>query len=514
MRMSTLETTTETTGTNGHLDAAGIAVENPATGETIAHVPEMGADEVREVVERARAAQPAWNALGFAGRARVMRNTRRWLIENRERMINTIVAETGKTPEDAQLTEVFFIADSLGFWAKNAEKYLADERIRTHSPTLLGRKLVKRYKPRGVIGIIGPWNYPMGLPFGDTIPALMAGNTTVVKPSEVTPLSMLLMAEGFRAAGAPDDVMLIATGRGETGAALIDHVDMVAFTGSTATGKKVAARAAERLIPTTLELGGKDPMIVLSDADLERAANTAVYWGMSNGGQICQAVERIYVEEPVYDDFVAKVVEKAGALRQGPPGEPGSVDIGAVTFPPQIELIERHVNDAVDKGATVLVGGKRREGTGRFFEPTVLVDVDHTMSIMRDETFGPALPIMKVRDVEHALELANDTRYGLNSSVWTKDVEKGRRVAERIEAGSACVNDAVINYGAQELPFGGVKESGIGTRHSGSGIQKYCNTQALLITRFGMKREMYYFPYSKRGTKMLERLLVLMYGRK
>jgi acyl-CoA reductase-like NAD-dependent aldehyde dehydrogenase len=385
--------------------------------------------------------------------------------------------------------------------------------VKTHTPLLLGKKLIKRYRPRGVIGVIGPWNYPLTNNFGDCIPALMAGNTVVLKPSEVTPLTSLLMAEGMRAAGCPEDVFLVANGRGATGAALIEHVDFVMFTGSVATGRKIAEAAAKTLTPFTLELGGKDPMIVLRDADLERAANTAVYWSMANGGQICQAVERVYVEEPVYDEFVSKVVEKTTALRQGAPGEIAAVDVGAVTFENQAEIIEDHVSDALAKGAKVLTGGKRREGTGRFFEPTVLVDVDHSMKIMTEETFGPTLPIMKVRDEEEAVEKANDSRYGLNSSVFTKDIEKGERIARRIEAGSTCVNDCITNYSAQELPFGGVKESGIGVRHSAAGIQKYCNPHAILITRFAGKREPYYFPYSKRATKLLERLMVLMYGR-
>jgi hypothetical protein len=315
--------TQPTTSQNGHSTGNTIPVENPATGEIVAHVPDMSAEEVAGLVERARAAQPAWEALGFEGRKTVMLEARKWLIQNRRRMIETVVEESGKTFEDAQLAEVFFCADSLGFWGKTAEKYLADEKVKTHTPLLLGKKLIQRYRPRGVIGVIGPWNYPLTNNFGDCIPALMAGNTVVLKPSEVTPLTSLLMAEGMRAAGCPEDVFLVATGRGESGAALIDSADFVMFTGSVATGRKVAAKAAESLTPFTLELGGKDPMIVLRDADLERAANTAVYWSMANGGQICQAVERVYVEEPIYDEFVSKVVEKTQALRQGAPRRDG-----------------------------------------------------------------------------------------------------------------------------------------------------------------------------------------------
>jgi acyl-CoA reductase-like NAD-dependent aldehyde dehydrogenase len=490
-----------------------IPVENPATGEIIGHVPDMGGAEVKHMVDIARAAQPAWAEMGFEARAKIFYRARKWLVDNRERVARTIVEETGKTYEDALLAEVLFIADSLGYWAKSAPKHLKDEKVRSHSPFMLGRKLLVRYQPRGVIGVIGPWNYPLTNCFGDGLPALAAGNAVIFKPSEVTPFSTMLMQECMREAGLPDGLMQVATGRGGTGAALIEHVDYVMFTGSVSTGRKVAVEAGKALTPHSLELGGKDPMIVLRDADLERAANGAVYWGMANGGQICQAVERVYVEEPVYDEFVNKVVEKTRVLRQGVPGTPGEVEIGAVTFEPQIELIEDHVQDAVEKGAKVLVGGKRGPGPGRFWEPTVVVDVNHDMKLMQDETFGPILPVMKVHDETEALRLANDSRYGLNSSVWTKDLAKGERLASQLQAGSTCVNDAVTNYGAQELPFGGVKESGIGVRHSSAGIRKYCNAHAILVTRFAMKRELYWFPFSKRTAKILERIIVLMYGR-
>ena len=504
--------TTRSNGSTGNGNT--IAVDNPATGATIGHVPDMTADQVAEIVARAREAQPAWGATSFDQRAGLMYALRSWLIENRQRMMQTIMDETGKAREDAFVAEVMFTADSLGFWAKNAPKYLSDERVRAHSPLLFGKKMFVRYKPMGVVGVIAPWNYPLTNGFGDCVPAMMAGNTVVLKPSEVTPLSSLLVAEGMREAGFPEDVLQVATGRGETGAALVDHVDTIMFTGSTKTGKKVMERAAQTLTPVSLELGGKDPMVVLRDADIERAANAAVYYAMSNSGQICQAVERVYVEEPVYDEFVSKVVEKTRALRQGAPGDPAAVEVGAMTWPPQVDLVESHVKDAVEKGAQVRVGGKRRQGTGDFFEPTVLTDVDHSMEIMVEETFGPTLPIMKVGDEEEAIRLANDSRYGLNSSVWTKDIEKGERLATRIEAGNTCVNDCVVNYAAQELPFGGVGESGVGVRHSAKGIQKYCRTQSVLVTRMGTKKEPHMFPYSARTSKFLEKAVVMMYGRK
>jgi acyl-CoA reductase-like NAD-dependent aldehyde dehydrogenase len=491
-----------------------IPVHNPATGEVIADVPKLSAEQVAAAAERGRRAQPAWEAAGFARRGDVLYALRYWVMQNRERILDSIVAENGKTREDAMLAEIWYLCDALGFWAKNAEKYLADERVSTHSPLLLGKKVLVRYRPHELVGVIGPWNYPLTNGFADTLPALMAGCSVLLKPSEVTPLATLLMEEGLHEAGLPANVLQILTGDGETGRAVIDNVDMIMFTGSTATGKKVMMRAAERLLPVALELGGKDPMIVCSDADVERAANVAVQWAMSNSGQICISVERVYVEEPVYDDFVNRVVAKTRALRQGPPGAPGQIDIGAVTFPPQMDKIEDHVRDAVDKGAQVLVGGKRRSGAGQFFEPTVMTGVDHTMKVMTDETFGPILPVMKVRDAEEAIRLANDTSYGLNSSVFTRDAAKGERIARRLTAGSACVNDALMNYLAQEAPFGGTRQSGLGARHGREGIRKYCARQTILVTRFAMSREPTMFPNSALKGRLFDRLMMLMWGRK
>src|SRR5687767_13975885 len=389
----------ESTG-NGTAPSGEIVVTNPATGREVGRVPDLSGEQVAELARKARAAQPGWEALGFEGRARVMLRAQKWVLDNRERVIQTIVSETGKTYEDAQLAEISYAAAGFGFWAKNAGEYLADEKIKASSPLVAGRKLYRRFAPLGLIGVIGPWNYPLTNSFGDCIPALMAGNVVILKPSEETPLTSLLMAEAMRECGLPADVLQIATGRGETGSALVDESDMVMFTGSTATGKKVMAKAAETLTPVSLELGGKDPMIILSDADVERAANAALYYSMQNSGQTCISIERVYVEAPVYDEFVAKVTEKAGKLRQGPPDGPGSVDVGAMTFPPQVEIVEQHVQQARDAGARVMTGGHVRAGAGRFFEPTVIADADHSMTAMREETFGPTLPLMRVADAD------------------------------------------------------------------------------------------------------------------
>jgi acyl-CoA reductase-like NAD-dependent aldehyde dehydrogenase len=499
---------------NGIVDGGrGIPVENPATGEIVATVPDLGADAVVEMAARARAAQPAWEAYGFDGRARVLLRAQKWLMDNAWRVVETIVSETGKTHEDAQLAEIGYAGAAFGFWAKEGPNYLADERIKSSQVLVKGKKLILRYRPLGLIGVIGPWNYPLTNSFGDCIPALMAGNSVIMKPSEITPLTSLLLAEGLGECGLPENVLQIATGRGETGAALVEHVDMIMFTGSTKTGTKVAEAAARRLIPASLELGGKDPMLVLADADLERAANFATYYSMQNAGQTCISIERAYVEEPVYDEFVAKVSEKVRALRVGKPEGFGTVEVGAITFPPQMETIKDHVADAVQKGARVAVGGNQAPGAGRFFEPTVLVDVDHSMKCMTEETFGPTLPIMKVSDADEAVRLANDSPYGLGASVFSKDTARGEAIARRLDVGAANVNDAMINYTVLELPMGGAKASGLGSRHGAGGIRKYCSQQAIVVTRLAMKREPFMYPYKSRTSRMLAGLFKFMYGR-
>jgi acyl-CoA reductase-like NAD-dependent aldehyde dehydrogenase len=500
--------------TNGGSAAETIAVENPATGELVSTVPLLGAAEVERMAARAREAQPGWAAHDFEARSRVMQRARKWMIDNSERVIGMVCSESGKTYEDASGADLGYTVAALDFWAKHAAGYLEDEHVPSWgSPMVAGKKLLVRYAPVGVVGVIGPWNYPIANSFGDCIPALMAGNSVILKPSEVTPLSSLLMEEMMRDCGLPEHVFQIATGDGSTGGELIRHVDCVMFTGSTRTGKNVMKAAADQLIPCYLELGGKDPMIVCADANLDRAANAAAFYSMNNGGQVCISVERCYVEEPVYDRFVEKVTDNIRKIRQGPPGEPATVDVGAVTFPPQLEIVDSHVRDAVDKGAKVLAGGHAKSGQGRFFEPTVLVDVDHSMKIMTDETFGPVLPIMKVKDTEEAVRLANDSSYGLQASVWTRDTEKGERLARRIESGTVCVNDAQVNYMALNLPMGGWKTSGLGTRHGAGGIRKYTKVQSILVTKLAPKRDLHMFPYKRWRTRMLQRLVALLYGK-
>jgi len=370
-----------------------------------------------------------------------------------------------------------------------------------------------RHEPHHLVGVIGPWNYPLVNGFCDCIPALMAGCAVLLKPSEITPLTALLTTDMLAAAGMPRDVFQVVTGTGETGAAVVDAVDFVMFTGSARTGQAVMRRAADTLTPVSLELGGKDPMIVCADADLERAANAAAYYGLANAGQVCVSVERVYVEAAVHDEFVRKLVANVRRLRQGVPGPAGSVEVGALTFGPQIGIVDAHVQDAVARGAVVEIGGRRRPGPGRFYEPTVLTGVTNAMRCAREETFGPTIPVIKVADADEAILLANDSEYGLQASVWTRDVPRGEALARRIEAGAVVINDVALNYAAMGAPMGGWKRSGVGSRHGASGIRKYCRTQTVMSQRFVPRKDLHMFPYAQWRSNLLGAVVARVYGR-
>jgi len=491
-------------GSDGAGSEERIEVLNPATGEAIGSVAVDSPERVAEVVARVRANQAEWEALGIEGRYRWLGRLRDWLLDNEDRVLDTMVAETGKVRADAA-NEPAYLADLINFYGTKAAGFIGEETVRPHTPLLAAKKLRVQYRPHQVVGIVSPWNFPLILALGDAIPALQAGAAVVVKPSEFTPLGLAEVAEAWkREIGAPD-VFDCVQGTGETGGALVDNVDFVQFTGSDRTGRRVMARAAETLTPVSLELGGKDAMIVLDDADIDRAANAAAFGGMMNAGQICMSVERIYVEERAYDEFVAKLTAEVGKLRQGADDAAAPKDVGAMTSPNQAAIVADHVEDAIASGARALVGGKRVEGPGDYFEPTVLVDVDHSMKVMREETFGPVVGVMKVRDAEQALSLANDTSYGLSGSVFGEK-ERAERLARRVECGAVNVNDVLVNYLATDVPMGGWKQSGIGYRHGEPGIKKYCRTESLVITRFGGKREASWFPYTKSRRGLVSRI--------
>ncbi|HVO54367.1 MAG TPA: aldehyde dehydrogenase family protein [Solirubrobacterales bacterium] len=498
------ETETTASGNGAPPAAETIAVRNPATGETIEQVPISSPAEVAATVARVRANQADWEAMGIEGRYYWLGKLRDWIFDNQERILDTMQRETGKVRADAA-NEPVYLASIINFYGAKAAKFIGEEAVRAHSPLLASKRLRVQYRPHPVVGIISPWNFPLILSLGDAVPALQAGAAVVVKPSEFTPLGLAELVEAWKhEIGAPD-VFDCVQGIGETGGALVDEADFVQFTGSDRTGRKVMARAAQTLTPVSLELGGKDAMIVLADADLDRAANAAAWGGMMNSGQICMSVERIYVEEPAYDEFVAKLTTEVGKLRQGPDRSGHDADVGAMTSPNQIGIVEDHVDDALGAGARALTGGKRGPGPGDYFEPTVLVDVDHSMKVMRDETFGPVVGVMKVRDAEEALRLANDSRYGLSGSVFGEK-ERAEQVARRVECGAVNVNDVLVNYFASDVPMGGWKESGIGYRHGEPGIKKYCRTESVVITRFAAKREPTWYPYTKGRRGMVSRI--------
>jgi acyl-CoA reductase-like NAD-dependent aldehyde dehydrogenase len=484
-------------------------LRSPATLEPVGEFEARSEADVQTALEVARKAQPEWGALPIDERGRYLQRAVRVLLARQDEFVAVIRRETGKPESEALAVEVLAACDALSYYAKRAKRILADRSVPVH--LLKTKKLRISYRPLGVVGIVTPWNFPFLLSLNPTAQALMAGNAVILKPSEITPYSGQLVEELLRAAGLPEGVFQCLLGDGETGRALVEAgCDKISFTGSVGTGRKVAEACGRRLVPCTLELGGKDPMIVCGDADLERAAAGAVYGAFANAGQVCVSTERVYVVDQVADEFVRKVVEKTAELRQGSDGES---DVGPMIQAAQLEIVDRHVRDAVTRGARVLAGGRRNPAAqGLYFEPTVLVDVDHEMAIMREETFGPVLPIMRVRDEDEALRLANDTRYGLNANVWTRDKRKGVELAKQIHSGSAVVNDCMLTYGITESPFGGRKESGIGQVNGEIGLRSYCYAQSIAVDRFGARSEFLWFPYTARKTKVLRRMMRLLWG--
>jgi acyl-CoA reductase-like NAD-dependent aldehyde dehydrogenase len=487
-----------------------IEVDDPATGEVIGSVPDTTAAAVHEAAERARRAQPGWEQLGFRGRASCLREARRWMLEHQAQILASIVAESGKSDEDA-VVELAYCVTAFAYWARTAQRHLRSHRVRSFSPFVAGRSMFTRREAVGVVGVIGPWNNPLINSFGDAIPALAAGNAVLLKPSEHTPLTALMMQKMSAECGWPADVFQVVTGARVTGEALVDAVDFVMFTGSTRTGRAVASRAAARLIPCSLELGGKDAMIVLADAPLERAVNVAVHGALFNAGQVCMSVERVYVEAALYDRFVTQAAAQIALLRTGASHGLGSTDIGAITVPAQIDIIEEHLRDARDRGARVLSGGVVTRAPGRFVEPTLLVDVDHSMRCMREETFGPTLPVMKVADAEQAIDLANDSEYGLQATIVTRDVRRARRLAARLRVGVVTINDAQSNYMALGLPMGGWKNSGLGVRHGAEGIRKYTRLQSVTVNAHPMRRDPHMMPFRPAGYRLMIRVLKALY---
>ena len=507
--MTTAEETTVSKD-EGNAATPVVEVRNPADGSVVGVVADMSVDQVSQVAAQLRSAQPAWEALGPEGRAVYLRRWLDWIVDNQDRILGLVHREAGKSWGDAQL-ELLVCMEVINYYTKHGAEFLAEETRRPHGPASATKNLRIRYRPYELVGVITPWNYPLGMPMLDVPQALMAGAAVLTKPSEETPLGWAEVVRGWNEEIGAPPVLGCVTGRGDTGKAVVDVVDMVQFTGSTKTGRQIGIHCAERLIPVSLELGGKDAMIVLSDAPLQRTVRGAIWAGLFNSGQSCVAVERIYVEDSVYDEFTSRLVDEVNKLRQGHDAAGSfSADIGALANEAQMAIVERQVDDAVTRGARILTGGKRAE-RGLFYPPTVLVDVDHTMACMREETFGPLLPIMKVSSEDEAIALANDTSYGLGASVWTASKERAERVGRRIEAGGVNINNAMMHVFQFPLPMGGWKESGLGHRMGGpDGIRKYCRAQAVVSEKLNLPTETHWYPYSPRKARLSGAVLRLL----
>ena len=459
--------------TDVQIGARQVISRNPATGETLREFEGAGAAEVGAAVERARAAQPAWAKVGARERIEILRRFQRSLYEKKGDIARAITRENGKPQVEALMTEALVVLDAARFLIENAHAVLNPERV-PHGNLIMKTKSAHLIRePYGVIGIISPWNYPFSTPATEGLAALVAGNAVVIKPSEFTPLVALELARLLHEAGVPRDIFQVVVGDGSAGAALVEApIDKVVFTGSVRTGKRVAETAARKLLPVLLELGGKDPMLVLDDADLDVATSAALWGAFMNAGQTCLSVERCYVHRSLYEKFLAAVVEKTGKLRVGNGIDP-ETDMGPMIHEQQLRVVEAHVADARARGARLLCGGRRLPELGpNFYAPTVLADVTHEMLIMREETFGPVLPVMSFATDDEAVRLANDSEFGLAASVWTSDRRRGEALARRIEAGTVMVNDVISCYGISEAPHGGVKSSGLGRAHGRLGLEE------------------------------------------
>ncbi len=476
-----------------------IHKQSPVTGEPLGSWPIAGSGEVDAAVARARAAFPAWSALSVGERLRRLGRLRDVLRRDGEAFARRVSDDTGKPLVDSLMTELLSIPFFLDHYDRVAPKVLSRRRVKVPLVLQPRTSYVEHY-PMGVVAVISPWNFPVQLAVVPVLSALIAGNTVVLKPSEVTPLTADVIDEMFAAIDLPAGVFELVRGDGSTGAALTHaEVDKIFFTGSVATGRKVMAAAAERPIPVELELGGKDAMIVCADADLERAARGAAWGGLINAGQMCISVERLFVVDAVYDRFVAALRREVERVKVGGPDD--DADMGPITFPPQLDTIRRHLADAVERGARIVAGGDVLPQGAQFFAPTIVEDVVPGMALYDEETFGPVLPVVRVRDEDEAVRMANDHIYGLTASVWTRDIKRGTAIASRIEAGQVMINDVVVAVGNPALPFGGVKASGLGRYHGDEGLLTFTHQRAILVNRGLLPSEPFWFPYrGKYGT--------------
>ena len=459
-----------------------MPVEMPASGTILGHVPHGTADDVAAAVATARGAQRDWHRVATAERSKVLLRFAKLLLHRQDEVLDLIQLENGKARRHA-FEEIIDVAQVSRYYARTAPHYLRPHRRAGALPALT--QTWEYHHPKGVVGIISPWNYPLTLAISDALPALVAGNAVIAKPDSQTPYSTLWAAELLEEAGLPAGVLQVVTGSGPVlGTPVIEYCDFLMFTGSTRVGRVLAAQAAERLIDFSLELGGKNAILILADADLGRTIPGALRAAFSNSGQLCISMERMYIDTAVWDEFVPRFVKATKSLRLGHSLDYRR-DIGSLISAKQLGTVACHVDDAAGKGATLLAGGKARPDVGPYFyEPTVLTDASPDMDLYADETFGPVISLYRVSGVDEAIEQANDSSYGLNFSVWTRDTGKGREIASRLEAGTVNVNEGyAAAWGSVDAPMGGWKDSGAGSRHGEHGILKYTNAQTVSVQR-------------------------------
>ncbi len=489
---------------------------NPATGESLGRSPLNTAEDVRLAVMNARAAQDKWAASSVGTRARAIRRVRGYLVDHVDELAQTISHDNGKIRFDALATEVLPAAMAAGYYARHARRFLGPHRLWPGHPLFANKSSRIHRVPWGVVAIVSPWNYPFGIPFSEIVMALLAGNGVILKVASQTQMVGRALQRVFAAADLPPGLFSYVNLPGRiAGDALFDAgIDKLFFTGSVAVGKQLMRKASETLTPVSLELGGNDPMLVCPDADPERAAAGALWAGYSNAGQSCGAVERVYVHANVYPAFVDKLADKVRSLRIGPDTD-FHVDMGAMTTTGQMETVRRHIADALQRGAKIFAQSDPPEqAAGNFLPAVLLTDVDHTMAVMREETFGPIVAVMKVQDMDEAVRLANDSDLGLTASVWSRSGRRAAKLARQLQAGVVTINDHLMSHGLPETPWGGFKLSGLGRTHGRIGFDEMTQPQCIVGDLLGgLPKNLWWHPYSEELYEGIRGLLTGLYGK-